>query len=89
MTRKPRTEAGKTPAPKRRSGRNLTEAERKANGYGTIKLRLPSETITLIGIMADDAGLSRAEYVHELVEAADREHARKHAQRAPVRTETP
>jgi hypothetical protein len=65
---------------KRRPGRSLTEAERKANGYGTIKLRLPAETITLIGILADEQGLSRAEYVHELVEAADREHAKKHAE---------
>lgn len=65
--------------PKSRSGRNLTDAERAANGYGRITLRLPAETIMLIGILADDAGLTRAQYVHDLVEAADLAHARRAA----------
>jgi hypothetical protein len=67
----------------KRSGTNLTDAQRARNGYGRITLRLPAETITLIGILAHEAGLTRAQYVHELVEAADREHARRHASKAP------
>jgi len=59
----------------KRSGRNLTDAERAKNGWGRITLRLPAETITLIGILADENNMTRAEYVHELVERADREHA--------------
>lgn len=59
----------------KRSGRNLTDAERARNGWGRITLRLPADTITLIGILADESSMSRAEYVHELVERADREHA--------------
>lgn len=63
----------------KRSGRNLTDAERARNGWGRITLRLPAATITLMGILADENNLTRAEYVHELVERADREHAEKHA----------
>lgn len=73
----PRTGAGKAPAPKRRSGRSMSDAERSANGYGRITLRLPDEAITLIGILAHEYGLSRAQYVTELIEQADREHARR------------
>jgi predicted DNA-binding protein len=62
----------------KRSGPNLTDAQRSKLGYGRITLRLPAETITLIGILAHEAGLTRAQYVSELVERADAEHARKH-----------
>jgi len=69
----------------KRSGRNLTDAERAKNGWGRITLRLPAETITLIGILADENNMTRAEYVHELVERADREHAETRAREGQKR----
>lgn len=65
----------------KRSGRNLTDAERARKGWGRLTLRLPQYTVTLISILADEAGLTRAEYVTQLVDEADLEHARRHAER--------
>lgn len=45
-----------------------------------LTLRLPRETVTLIGILAELRGLSRCAYVAELVERADLEHARRAAE---------
>lgn len=66
---------------KRRSGTNLTDEQRAANGWGRITLRMPQQTIALLGVLADEAGLTRADYVHALTEEADRRHAELHAGR--------
>jgi hypothetical protein len=54
-------------APKRASGRNLTEAERTANGYGSVKLRLPQDALAQLAELADEGGASRAEIVDSLI----------------------
>lgn len=65
----------------KRSGRNMTDAERAKNGWGRITLRLPASSIALLGILADESDMTRAEYVAHLLDQADLEHARRHAER--------
>lgn len=61
-----RAPANRMPAPKR-SGTTWTEADYRAAGYGTIKLRLPLDVLALLDQYADEADVSRAEIVDALV----------------------
>jgi hypothetical protein len=59
----------KRKAPKR-SGRSLSEAERVANGGGTVKLRLPQVALEQLGELAEEGGCSRAKVVEALIRGA-------------------
>lgn len=52
---------------KTRSGTAWTEADYRARGYGSVKLRLPLDALELLDQYASDAGVSRAEIVDALV----------------------
>lgn len=62
---KPQPRAAK--APKRKPGRSLTEAERVKLGFGTIKLRLPTDALAQLAELADEGEASRAEIVDSLI----------------------
>ncbi|UOF77331.1 orf omegA-bindinG-regulatory protein compleX [Caudoviricetes sp.] len=51
----------------KRSGTVWTEADYRARGYGTVKLRLPLDTLEMLAREAHDSGLSRAELVDEMI----------------------
>jgi hypothetical protein len=52
----------------RRSGPNLTDAQRAKLGYGRITLRLPASTLDLLAVLAHERGVTRSELVAELIE---------------------
>lgn len=52
---------------KGRSGTTWTEADYRARGYGSVKLRLPLDVLALLDQYASEADVSRAEIVDALV----------------------
>jgi hypothetical protein len=54
----------------KRSGPNLTDAQRSKLGYGRLTLRLPEHTLALLAHLAHERGVTRAQLVASLVEAA-------------------
>lgn len=51
----------------KRSGTTWTEADYRARGYGTVKLRLPLDALALLDQYAALADVSRAEIVDALI----------------------
>lgn len=61
--------AGQRPPKKvTRSGTVWTEADYRAKGYGTVKLRLPLDTLERITSVAETNGISRAEVVDAAIQ---------------------
>lgn len=54
----------------KRSGPNLTDAQRAKLGYGRLTLRLPEHVLDLLAVLAHERGVTRAQLVAELVEQA-------------------
>lgn len=54
----------------KRSGPNLTDAQRAKLGYGRLTLRLPVHVLDLLAVLAHEAGVTRSELVADLVERA-------------------
>ncbi len=74
--RRPRTGAGKSLAPKRRSGPSMTAAERRANGLALLQgLWLPAELVARVDAACERRGLRRTALVRtaleEWLESAD------------------
>jgi predicted DNA-binding protein len=54
----------------KRSGPNLTDAQRSKLGYGRLTLRLPEHTLAQLADLAHERGVTRAQLVAELIEKA-------------------
>jgi hypothetical protein len=64
------SQAGSAPGMTKRSGPNLTDAQRSKLGYGRLTLRLPEHTLAQLAVLAHERGVTRAQLVASLVEAA-------------------
>lgn len=54
----------------KRSGPNLTDAQRAKLGYGRLTLRLPAHVLDLLAVLAHERGVARSELVADLIERA-------------------
>lgn len=54
----------------KRSGPNLTDAQRAKLGYGRLTLRLPEHTLAQLADLAHERGVTRAQLIADLIDSA-------------------